>query len=71
VRHPAVALIGTMAAVVLALVANVSPASAALRGNGATVASSAWPSGVPLLVAAGLLAVSWTASVLAACRRPA
>ena len=69
VRHPAVALIGTIAAVVFALVADVSPASAALRGNGATAASPAWPSGVPLLVAAGLLVVSWTASVLAASRR--
>lgn len=69
VRHPAVALIGTMAAVVFALVADVSPASAALRGNGAAVASPTWPSGVPLLMAAGLLALSWTASALAASRR--
>jgi len=69
VRHPIVALLGTTSAVVFALVAGVSPASAALRGNGATVPAPAWPSGVPLLVAAGLLAVSWTASVRAAARR--
>ena len=69
VRHPAVALVGTMAAVVFALVADVSPASAALRGNGAAQVSAAWPSGVPLLAAAGLVAFSWTASALAAARR--
>jgi hypothetical protein len=68
-RHPAAALLGTVAAVVLALASDASPASAALRGSGAAVQSPAWPSGVPLLAAVVLLVISWTASALAAARR--
>lgn len=68
-RHPAMALLGTVAAVVFALVSDVSPASAALRGTGAAVPSAAWPAGVPLLAAVVLLAGSWTASALTAARR--
>jgi hypothetical protein len=39
IRHPTVALLSTIAAVVVALVSGVSPANAALRGNGATLQS--------------------------------
>jgi hypothetical protein len=45
IRHAAAALLSTMGAVVVALVSSVSPASAALRGNGATVQAAAWPAG--------------------------
>jgi len=69
IRHAAVALLSTIAAVVVALVSSVSPASAALHGNGATVQSAAWPTGVPLLAALVLLAVSWGASCWLAGRR--
>ena len=40
-----------------------------MRGNGATVQASAWPDGLPLLVAAALLALCWTVSALAAAHR--
>ncbi len=69
IRHQTVALLGTIVAVVVGLLASVSPASAALRGNGATVQSAAWPTGVPFLVAASLLAVSWLVSAWLAARR--
>jgi hypothetical protein len=69
IRHPAVALLSTIAAVVVALVSSVSPASAALRGNGAAVQSAAWPAGVPLLAAFALVAVSWAVSCWLAGRR--
>ncbi len=69
IRHPTVALLGTIAAVVVALVSGVSPASAALRGNGATLSAGSWPAGLPALAALALVAVAWTASaVLAAVR---
>jgi len=68
-RHPAIALLGTVAAVVFALVSDMSPASAALRGSGAAVPSAAWPGGAPLLAALILVAGSWTASALTAARR--
>jgi hypothetical protein len=69
IRHQAVALLATIAAVVLALVSSVSPASAALRGSGAAIQSASWPAGVPLLAAAALLAVSWLVSSQLAARR--
>ncbi len=69
IRHPAAALLSTIAAVVVALVSSVSPASAALRGNGAAIQSAAWPAGVPLLVAFALAAVSWAVSCWLAGRR--
>jgi hypothetical protein len=62
IRHAAAALLATIAAVVVALVSSVSPASAALRGNGATMQAAAWPAGVPLLAAFVLAALSWTVS---------
>ncbi len=69
IRHPAAALLSTSAAVVVALVSSVSPASAALRGNGAAVQSAAWPTGLPLLVAFAVVAVSWGVSCWLAGRR--
>jgi len=69
IRHAAVALLSTIAAVVVALVSSISPAGAALRGNGATVQSAAWPTGVPLLAAFALVVISWGVSCWLAGRR--
>jgi hypothetical protein len=69
IRHPAAALLSTIAAVVVALVSTISPANAALRGNGAAIQSAAWPTGVPLLAAFGLAVASWTVSCWLAGRR--
>jgi Kef-type K+ transport system membrane component KefB len=73
-RHPGASLLSTLAVVVLALVSGVSPAAAALKytapvTDGAALALPHWPGVVPLVAAAGLLAVTWTASVLVATRR--
>jgi hypothetical protein len=70
IRHPAVALLCTIGAVILAWVARISPANAALRGNGASVHSAAaWPTGVPLVAALVLVVAAWTASCWLAGRR--
>jgi hypothetical protein len=69
IRHQAMALLSTIAAVVVALVSSVSPASAALRGSGAAVQSASWPTGIPFLVAVILLVVSWLVSAAVAARR--
>jgi hypothetical protein len=69
IRHQAAALLATIAAVVVALVSSVSPANAAMHGNGAAVQSAAWPAGVPLAAAFALVAVSWTLSCWLAGRR--
>ena len=71
IRHQAAALLGTIAAVVVALVSSVSPANAAMHGNGAALQSAAWPAGVPLAAAFALLVASWTASCWLAGRRSA
>jgi hypothetical protein len=69
VRHPAMAILCTIGAVVLGLVSSISPASAALRHAGsAPPAHGFWP-GSPLLAALGLLVVSWAVSALLAGRR--
>jgi hypothetical protein len=69
IRHPAAALLCTIGAVVLAWVARISPANAALRGNGALLRSAAWPTGLPLVAALVLVVVAWTASCWLAGRR--
>lgn len=70
VRHPAVGLLATIATVIAALVAGVSPASAALRGGpGGIRQAPHWLAGLPLLVALALCAAAWLASVLLAARR--
>jgi hypothetical protein len=67
-RHPGLAMLSTLAAIVLALASNVSPASAALRETGALKAAH-WPGGIPFAAATAVLAITWTASVLAAANR--
>jgi len=71
-RHRAAAMLSTLAAIIIALVADVSPASAAISHTTAQAASplaANWPGTGSLLGAAGVLAVTWGASVLAATRR--
>jgi len=69
VRRPAYGILGTSGAVILALVSDVSPASAALRGTGSAPQGTSWLPGLPVIVAAALLAASWTASTMIAARR--
>jgi hypothetical protein len=69
IRHPAIALLSTIGAVIFALVAGVSPANAALRGSGGLHHSPAWLTGLPLLVAVGMVVVAWLVSTLLAARR--
>lgn len=69
IRHQAAALLGTIAAVVVAWVSSISPANAALQGSGATIQSAPWPTGVPVLAAFALVAVSWGVSCWLAGRR--
>jgi hypothetical protein len=71
-RHPGIAMLSTLSAIVLALVAEVSPASAAIShaaapANGPLTAN--WPGPVALIGAACLLALTWAVSVAAATRR--
>jgi hypothetical protein len=71
-RHPGVAMLTTLAAIVAALVADVSPASAAIGDGAAQTASPVaanWPGPWSLTGAVCLVAVSWTVSVAAAARR--
>jgi len=67
-RHPATAMLATLAAAVFALASDVSPAGAALR-HASNAFSPHWPGAVQVLGAACLLALTWTASVLVAARR--
>jgi hypothetical protein len=70
-RHAGAAMLTTLAAIVLALAAGVSPANAAI--GHAEQASSAvaanWPGAGSLIGAVCLLAVAWAVSLLAAARR--
>jgi hypothetical protein len=72
-RHPGASLLTTLAVVVLALVAGISPAAAALRDTrnpaSGLAAAPHWPGAVPVVAAACLLAVTWTASAATAARR--
>lgn len=67
-RHPGLAMLSTLAAIILALASNVSPASAALRNSG-EIKTAHWPGGVPLLAAVALFAITWLASIYAAASR--
>jgi hypothetical protein len=69
VRRPGVGILGTCAVVVVALVSNLSPAAAALRGIGATQQPTAWLPGLPVAAAVILTAAAWTLSTLVAARR--
>ena len=55
-RHPGAAVLATLAVVIVALAANVSPANAALRSDIASNTAARWPSAVSLIAAAALLA---------------
>jgi hypothetical protein len=71
-RHRAAAMLSTLAAIVLALAAGVSPANAAISHTTAQAASplaANWPGPGSLIGAACLLAATWGLSVLAATRR--
>jgi hypothetical protein len=71
-RHPAAAMLSTLAAIILALAADVSPASAAISHASAQAAgplAAHWPGAGALLGAVCLLAVAWGISVAAAARR--
>jgi hypothetical protein len=68
VRRPAAGMLATTAAVVLALTSNISPASAALRGSGATSQGASWLPGLPLGAAVALMIIAWAASAAAARR---
>ena len=69
IRHQAAALLSTIAAVLVALISSVSPANAALHGNGASIQSAAWPTGAPLAAAFALVVASWAVSCWLAGRR--
>jgi hypothetical protein len=69
VRHNGLGLLGTIAAVIAALVTTVSPANAALRGHGGITQARPWLSWLPLLVALGLAGLAWLISTLLAARR--
>jgi hypothetical protein len=71
-RHPAAAMLSTLAAIILALAAGISPASAAISHTTAQAASplaANWPGPGALAGAACLLALTWAVSVIAATRR--
>ncbi|MBO0830887.1 MAG: hypothetical protein J2P29_02845 [Actinobacteria bacterium] len=69
IRHPAMALLTTIGAIVLAWAARISPANAALRSGGAAQTSAAWPTGAPFAAALVLVAASWAVSCWLAGRR--
>jgi hypothetical protein len=71
-RHPAAAMLSTLAAVIVALATDVSPASAAISHTTAQAAgplAANWPGPGSLAGAACLLAGAWAVSVAAAARR--
>jgi hypothetical protein len=73
-RHPAAAMLSTLAAIILALGAGVSPANAAISHTTAQVANplaANWPGTGSLAGAACLLAAVWALSVYAGARRDA
>jgi hypothetical protein len=67
-RHPATAMLATLAVAIFTLASDVSPAGAALR-QASSAQSPHWPGTVSVLGAAALLVVTWSASSLAATRR--
>lgn len=71
-RHPAAAMLTTLAAIIIALATDISPASAAIghvTTQSASPLAANWPSPASLIGAACLAAATWTASLLAATRR--
>jgi hypothetical protein len=71
-RHPGVAMLSTLSAIVVGLVTAVSPANAAISHTQAQAAgplAANWPGPGALAGAACLLAVTWAVSLYAAARR--
>ncbi len=71
-RHPAAAMLSTLAAIILALAAGLSPANAAISHTTVQAANplaANWPGAGSLIGAACVLAAAWTVSVIAATRR--
>ncbi len=68
IRRPAPSMLASTAAVVLGLVASVSPANAAVR-TGYGSASGSWPAGLPVIAAITLVVVAWGISAFVAARR--
>lgn len=68
-RHPGVAVLATLAAAVVAVASDVSPAGAALRHPASAPSTAQWPGPGPAVAAVALLAAAWAASALAAARR--
>jgi hypothetical protein len=71
-RHPAAAMLSTLAAIILGLAADVSPASAAISRASAQATgplAAHWPGPGSLLGAVCVVAVTWGISVAAATRR--
>lgn len=71
-RHPGVAMLSTLSAIVIGLVTAVSPANAAISHTQAQAAgplTANWPGPGALAGAACLLAVTWAVSLYAAARR--
>jgi hypothetical protein len=69
IRRPAIAVLGTTGAVVLALAWNGSPANAAVRSVGYSGQEQTWPAGVAMVAALGLVAAAWVISTQVAARR--
>jgi hypothetical protein len=71
-RHPAAAMLSTLAVTIVALAAGVSPANAAISHATASAAgplAANWPGTGAVVGAACLLAVAWGISVIAGTRR--
>jgi hypothetical protein len=71
-RHRAAAMLSTLAAIIFALVAGISPANAAISHTTAGTSdplAASWPGAASLIGAAALAAVAWALSALAAARR--
>jgi hypothetical protein len=71
-RHPAAAMLSTLAAIIAALAVGISPANAAISHTSVAAASplaANWPGPVSLIGAVILLAAAWAVSVRAATRR--
>jgi hypothetical protein len=71
-RHPAAAMLSTLAVTIVALAAGVSPANAAIGHATASAAgplAANWPGAGAVVGAACLLAVAWGVSVIAGTRR--
>ena len=69
IRRPAIAVLGTTGAVVLALAWNGSPANAAVRSVGYSGQELTWPAGVAMVAALALVTAAWVISTQVAARR--